>query len=256
MTMDEIKKGPHISFSQVNTYLMCPLKYRFCYRERLPMPFLPSTLVTGSAMHETIATYYQSHLEGNVIAPDDMIKIFQQYWAAEEEKSEIRFNGRDRDSTFGMAEKLIQVFHEKASPQNVIAIEEPFRMPIGDSCPDLVGVVDLIESDGASIVIVDLKTASKRKSDQELLSDLQMTAYSLGVTNLGYDKNVLLRFDVLLKQKTPDLVKQYTTRSDNDRERLVKLIKAVWAGIEKEVFYPNHSFMCSSCPYGEPCSEW
>ncbi len=83
-----------------------------------------------------------------------------------------------------------------------------------------------------------------------------MTCYSLGVKSMGYTEDVLLMFQVLLKQKTPVMERYYTTRNDRDRERLIKLIKTVHRAIQNEVFMPIPNFTCPTCPYGELCSKW
>ena len=171
--------------------------------------------------------------------------------------NEIRYNGDDRSSLFSMADRLMEVFLEKVQPQNIVAIEQPFSVDIPGLPVPLVGVFDLVEEDGAgSVAVVDHKCIAKRKSDFELSSDLQMSAYALGIKSLGYEQEALLRFDVLLKQKTPDYAKQFTTRSENDKERFLKLVRAVWDAIQKEAFYPIESFMCPGCQHQEYCRKY
>ena len=62
MTVTDLKATAHISQSQVKTFILCPQKFRFIYRDKIPAPFVPSSLVLGSAMHEAIAEFYQMHL--------------------------------------------------------------------------------------------------------------------------------------------------------------------------------------------------
>jgi putative RecB family exonuclease len=257
MTIEELKTAPHLSFSQISTYLMCPLKYCFTYVEKVPFTFTPISLAFGSGMHKVVEQYYRAHIEGETLPADTMSEKFKRYWLTEKDKREIDFNGGSEEETLTMAEKLIGVFCEKVSPMQVLGVERPFSVTLGEDLPPLIGAIDLIESDWTgNIAIVDLKTAGKRKSDAELSADLQMTAYSLGIKTIGYHDDVLLRFDLLLKQKKPDLIKQYTLRSEHDRQRLVKLVKAVWSAIQKEAFFPSSNFTCPTCPYKAPCKDW
>jgi len=258
MTSD-IRKGPHISFSQINTYLMCSYKYMCTYVQKIEYPFTPVSLVFGTSIHEAIAYYYQAKLEGDVLKPEVLFEQFGKRWAEDEDKRQIQYQGDgDKESSLAMAEKLLNVFCERANPdETIIGIEEPFSLVICPEIPPLVGQIDLLTADEkGAIAVVDHKTAAKRKTDAELAGDMQMTCYSLGVKSLGYDEDVLLMFQVLLKQKTPAMERYYTTRNDRDRERLVKLIRAVYKAIQSEVFMPTPNYTCSTCPYKEPCSKW
>ncbi|MCD4653025.1 PD-(D/E)XK nuclease family protein [bacterium] len=58
--MTKFKDEPHLSYSQINTYIMCPLKYRFSYVEKIERDFTPAALPFGGAMHEVLAAYYIS----------------------------------------------------------------------------------------------------------------------------------------------------------------------------------------------------
>ena len=259
MTISDLKTSPHISYSQVNTYLMCPLKYMYQYIERVEYPFTPVSLVLGSSIHEALALYYQGKMEGDILRPEALMEQFHKRWLEDEEKREIQYTGDgDRDSSLAMAGKLLNVFCERDNPdETIIGIEEPFRISLGDDIPALVGVIDLLTADEkGAIAVVDHKTAVRRKTFAELSADSQMTCYSLGVKSMGYTDDVLLMFQVLLKQKTPSMERYYTTRNDRDRERLVKLIKSVHGAIKNEVFMPIPNFTCSTCPYGDLCSKW
>lgn len=257
MTLD-IKKGPHISFSQINTYLLCSLKYMFTYVLKEEYPFTPVSLVFGTSIHEAIAMYYQAKLEGEILPPEVLMEQFHKRWAEEEERREIKYNGDDKDTTLGMAGKLLNVFCERDNPdETIVGIEEPFSITLGDDIPPLVGQIDLLTADDkGAIAVVDHKTAARRKTSAECDGDMQMTCYSLGVKSLGYNEDVLFMFQVLLKQKNPALERYYTTRNNRDRERLVKHIRAVYKAIQREVFMPVPNYTCSTCPYGELCSKW
>lgn len=257
MTISDLKSSRHLSHSQVSTYLLCPLRYKLSYVERVEPDFVSSALVQGSGIHEVIASFYQAHLQNERLPREEMVRQFHSFWEAEEQKKPIKFNGDDREATIAMSERLIEVFCEKVQPKQIIAIEEPFRISIGEELPDLVGVIDLIESDETGeITVADTKTAAKRYSDFDVAENNQLTVYSLACKSMGFEQEPLLRLDILLKQKNCDLVKMHTLRNDAQRARVIRLIKAVWDAISKEAFYPNRSFMCPSCQYSRICQDW
>ncbi|MGO9569777.1 MAG: PD-(D/E)XK nuclease family protein, partial [Desulfomonilaceae bacterium] len=101
-----------------------------------------------------------------------------------------------------------------------------------------------------------LKTASKRYSDNTVHSNVQLTCYSMGAKVLGFNGDTRFRLDVLLKTQNPELIRYQTTRNDADRERFVKLVKNIWQGIKKEVFFPKADWQCGQCPFLDNCKTW
>ncbi|MGB6063163.1 MAG: PD-(D/E)XK nuclease family protein [Desulfomonilaceae bacterium] len=61
---EQVQEKPHLSYSQINCYMTCPLKYRYHYLDQIEPPFVASALLFGSCIHEAVASFYQSCLEG------------------------------------------------------------------------------------------------------------------------------------------------------------------------------------------------
>ncbi len=57
MTLWDLRGVPHVSISQLKTFLQCPRKYRFHYIDRVEPEFRPIALAFGTAWHETIAAH-------------------------------------------------------------------------------------------------------------------------------------------------------------------------------------------------------
>jgi hypothetical protein len=55
----EVRRQPHISFTQLDQYLRCPAKYRFTYVDRLEPDFVPAALVFGSGIHGAAAFLFR-----------------------------------------------------------------------------------------------------------------------------------------------------------------------------------------------------
>lgn len=246
----------HLSYSAISCYLSCPLRYKLKYIDHIPPAFTASSLAFGSAIHEAVAAFYQSRLEGDELRPDQMLDVYRDTWQRAEK---IKFfNGDSEDSVIEKAEHLITVFHNSTDPSvTILGVEEFFELPLG-GIPPLQGYIDLIEesADGTA-TIVDLKTASKKPSTANVQTNLQLTAYALGAEALGFDPDKLsLRLDVLLKSKTPEMVRLETRRSEGDRHRFIRLAYEVWKGIEREVFFPRQDWTCSQCAWADQCKEW
>jgi putative RecB family exonuclease len=224
--------------------------------EQIPPAFTSAPLAFGSSIHEAVAAFYQAYLEGDFLRPDQMLDVYRDVWR---QKEDIHFfNGDDEISLLLRAEQLLNLFHESFEPSTtVLGVEEFFAINIGD-LPPFQGYIDLIEKSLAGqISVVDLKTASKKPSNGNIQSNLQLTAYSLGASGLGFDPEDLnLRLDVLVKTTKPDLVRYETTRTEEDRQRFIKLVQQVWKGIEAGVWFPKQDWQCQQCAFAAPCADW
>jgi putative RecB family exonuclease len=251
-------EGPitHLSYSQISTYLTCPLRYKLNYVDLIPPAFTSAALAFGSSIHEAVGAYYQSRLEGDLLRPDQMLDIYRDTWrGAEKVKC---FNGDNEDSLLHKASSMLEVFHGQVDPGvQVVGVEEFFESQI-DGVPPFHGYIDLIEeSPDGRVTVADLKTAAKKPAESSVHSNLQLTAYSLGAGALGFDSDQLtLRLDVLTKTKSPELVRYETTRTEEERDRFVKLVRQVWRAIEHHAFFPREDWHCGQCAWAAHCREW
>ena len=249
----------HLSYSQISTYLTCPLRYKYQYVDLIPPAFTASALVFGQAIHEAVGAFYQEILTGEELRPDQMLDVYRQAWQSRD-GAEIRFfNGDNEDSLLEKAGLMLTVFHKAFDPGvQIIGIEEFFEVSFAKEVPPFRGYIDLIEeSPSGKTSIVDLKTAARKPTRAQASSNLQLTAYTLGAEALGFDPEHLnLRLDVVTKTKSPELVRFETTRTQQQRERFVKLVKSVWSAIERHAFYPKEDWHCSQCAWAKACTAW
>jgi putative RecB family exonuclease len=257
-----IKEDRHLSYSQINTYMSCPLKYRFSYIDGLEPDFTPSALHFGHAVHSCIQAFLQSSLEADPLRSDQLVDIYRQEWRGLEGPP-VRYSKREsEESLFNTARQVFTLFTEQHDPAiEVIAVEEGFKIDLttfsadcpGDM-PPLMGYVDAILKNG-STALVDYKTSSRKPNGD--VNAMQLVAYSLAALDLGYDPNELqYRYDYLLKTTKPELVSFPVAINDNDRTRFVKTTARVWKAIQSYIFYPNPSYLCGFCAYQRHCNEW
>ncbi len=254
--MTTVQEHDHLSYSQVNMYLSCSLQYRFKYIDQIPPAFTSAALAFGSAIHESVAAFYQTKLEGDELRPDQMLDVYRDEWRR---AGQVKFfNGDNENSLMDKAKGMLNVFHESADPNaQVIGVEEFFEIPLG-GLPLFQGYIDLIEqSPEDGVTLVDLKTASKKMSQTNVDANLQLTAYALATESMGFNPDELkLRLDVLLKTKEAGLVKYETSRTPDDRYRFIKLLYSVWNGIQQDVFFPRQDWQCGQCAWATKCKEW
>jgi len=259
---------PHTSYSQINTYILCPLKYYFQYVAEIKPEFVPSALLFGGSFHESLAFYYRT-LKNTGAAPavEDMIDVFRQDWMLRVESEPVQF-GKDEDAA-GMAvlgTRMLKAFHESVNPGEPLCIEQEFCLrkidpSNGKILPlPIVGSIDLIErTPTGTVVAIDHKTASKRYPDSKVHEDLQLTVYTCALKRsslVNGDPKVHCRFDVVTKATKPSFTSYSSVRTGDDHRRMFKLVSEILIAIDAGIFYPIRSWACSSCQYRNECDKW
>jgi putative RecB family exonuclease len=141
----------------------------------------------------------------------------------------------------------------------ILAIEEAFSITIPEIPIPIIGAMDLVEEDeSGTVIITDFKTSGRAYSRDEVDQNQQLTMYKIAAKKNGFgDREILLRFDTLIKTKTPKFEQYWTTRSELDERRLIKKASQVWEGISKGVFIGNDtSWKCKGCSYKTACNEF
>ena len=192
-----------------------------------------------------------------------MLLSFEDHWIKEAKGREdvIYKEGKDFDSYLVEGKTLLATYYQKSPDDGyrVLGIEEPFFFYIPKLPIPIIGVIDLIEEDNSgTIVITDFKTSSRAYSLSETEKDFQLTVYQMAAKANGFrDREILLRFDCLIKTQIPRFEQYYTFRSETDEKRAIVKIRKVWEGITKEVFIPNDtSWKCKGCVYKDHCNDY
>ncbi len=265
MDLLELRQEPHLSASSINDYIDCGLLYKFGRLDKLPMEFRSDSLEFGSCIHRVLEEHYRMKMEGKTLSAKELHQIFETCWRETAEgKEDIRYcEGKNFQSLLLEGKELLMVYYNKIPESNftIIGVEEPFSFMV-EGCPvPIIGAVDLIEEDESeTLIITDWKTSGRAYSNDEVDRNFQLTLYQMAAKANGYpDREILLKFDCLIKTKTPKFEPYYTTRSEVDETRAVKKIREVWNGINKGVFLPNDStsnWKCKNCAYKKACDDW
>ncbi len=268
MASAEVRPQPGvISFTQLDQYLRCPLKYRFTYIDRIEPDFVPAALAFGSGIHGAAAFLFRGIGEGARPSVGDVQAVFEAFWNLETSQRPIRFGEKEsRESLLDLAARMLAVLCENvADGTEIVAVEEPFRVPMIDLDTgevlerDLVGKIDVLERDAEGrLVVVDLKTAGRKYTDLQVEMSLQLSVYSYAASmnGLADQEDVRLRFDVLTKTKQPELCRYWTTRDRAANVRLFRLAAEVLRAIEAGVFHPIVGWQCKECAFRSRCWAW
>ena len=248
----------HVSVSQINLYLMCPLKYRFVYVDCLPRPFKPVELALGTAFHAAVEWWHKHRKNGSSPDADDVSRILTADLRAQAEET-LRFkNGESLDDVITLGGKLASTYINGYRGNPVQETEASFRVPLVDmetgedlDLP-LVGYFDLLEADDT---VVETKTAARAYDRLTILNHLQLTAYGYAYCVL-YDREANLRLDVVTKTKQPRMQSVEVVRDKSDMVRFFHLVKSVCKSISNFCFHPHYGWQCGNCEFAEPCRKW
>ena len=130
------QERPHLSYSQIQCYITCPLKYRFSYVDGLEPEFRPASLHFGSAIHQAIAAFLNSTLNGDHLTADNMTDVWRDAWRRNGEQ--IRFFGKEDENLLTKkAEELLSIYYDYWNTDvEVLAVEEFFAFDLSQVIPD------------------------------------------------------------------------------------------------------------------------
>lgn len=263
MILSDLRQQPHLSASSIGEYVECSLLYKFGRIDKLPMEHKAEALEFGTCIHRVLEQYYSARMIGEKMLLKDVHQIFDTTWTGiAKDNDDIKYNGdNDFKSLLMYGRDIISVWYNKLPDDDftILGIEEPFSFTVPGIPIPIIGAMDLVEEDSAgTIIITDFKTSGRSYSRDEISSNQQLTMYQIAAKHNGYgDREILLRFDTLIKTKTPKFEQYWTTRSQLDERRLIKKAAQVWDGISKGVFVANDtSWKCKGCAYKEACDEY
>ena len=263
MNLGDLRQKPHLSASSVSDYIDCGMLYKFGRVDRLPRELVADAMEFGTVIHKVLAEFYQAKMIGDRMMLKDIHQIFKKLWKETAEgRDDIQYaKGKDFNSYLMLGIDLLTAWYSKIEVNNykVLAIEEAFSLDLPNIPIPIIGVTDLIEEDSAgTIIITDFKTAGKAYSSDEIDNNMQMTVYQLAAKANGFaGREILLRFNCLIKTLKPKFETYYTVRTEVDEKRLIKKIHQVWDGINKRVFIPNDtSWKHKNCSYRQVCDQW
>ena len=261
MNLNDYRDRPHWSYSSLNLLLnICSLQWMFEKLLKLPRPFTPVSLVMGSAYHRVMEFIALHRLEGRLPMPEETRDLFHTLW--DRERQEGPPMEQPEDPPEKLAEQgagMVVAYLQQIDPrERVLEFNQAFAVPVGNSERPLIGEIDAITADATGeVTLIDWKTSARRWPKEQADKSLQPTAYLYAYGQLKPGCTDKFRFDVAVKNKTPVIELNHTTRTPDDFQRLERLVEAADRIVQNEMFYPcDQSFACAGCQYAEPCKAW
>jgi DNA helicase-2/ATP-dependent DNA helicase PcrA len=240
----------YISYSQLDTFMTCPLQYKYRYVVKIPVP-ASAALSFGDTLHQTMYAFYIKVREGKSPSFEDLLKIYEEKWVSRGYGNVLYEN---KMKTHGKA--LLKGFFEKGYDPNVLPheLEQPFRIKITPRVK-LGGKIDRVDKrlDG-KIEIIDYKTGQSTRM-KDVKNDLQLSVYAMAATDQGVysyrPEDVIVSFYFFEGQE-----KISATRTKKELEEAKENIATTVAEMEKSTYPANPGKHCDFCEFRLICEAW
>lgn len=232
-------RGLMLSASDIDTYRICPLKYKFARVFRIPQePTINQRF--GIVMHQVLERFHTEG-EGSLERLRELFEISWRRSGFGDSDDELQFRARAIEALEGYWRQ------NDASEAEPVWFERSFAFKIG---PHLLrGRVDRVDRhpDG-SFELIDYKTG-KAKTPDQLREDVQLSVYQMGAReSWRLETSAQSYFYVLSGEKVP------VKHSAEELERVRATVSEIAGGILKQRFEPTPSpEICSFCDYRIIC---
>lgn len=234
-----------LSFSRVDTYQTCPLKYRFAHIEKLPGTPSPQ-LSWGSSIHAALERWWGQKLP-EPPPVDALLEALYDRW------DDAGFEGMAREDKlkwYRHAQDVLRRHHARYAPMYspAVASEAWFELDLGDDV-QVCGSIDHVARTGSGgIGIVDWKTNRRAKTRKEVAGSLQLAIYTLAAAELWGLEPEWVALDFVVSG-----VRVSVPRSEIDTDSALATIREVTAHIRAGLFEPAPSRLCGWCDYRSAC---
>lgn len=236
----------NLSYSQIDDYLTCPLKYRLRHQVRVPTP-PHHALVFGNALHQAVALGNNRRMRGEAVEPEVLAAALEAHW-----RNEGFLSQEHETARFEAGTRALQRFAEEAAAaqDRIMAVEQPFSVRIGHD--RVRGRYDAVRETDAGVVVTDYKSGDMRdpaRARQRARSSLQLQLYTLAweAEHGQRPEAVELHF---LESGVVGQVTPTERQLDGARAKVAKAAAGIRAGeFEATPGYPA----CDWCPYRRIC---
>jgi DNA helicase-2/ATP-dependent DNA helicase PcrA len=244
-----------LSATAVESYLECPLKFKFSHLMKIPTG--PQAALTfGNIMHQCVRHYFELCRKAKP-SYGDLEQFYLERW------KNVGFEDAYQENSYknaGLEQIKLFVEQQKGNkvPPGKIRMEEHFAVDCGDFL--LEGRIDQIDpldaakssdtanrASGAPVELIDYKTGRPR-SQKEADKSLQLSVYALAARRQLKLDPVRLTLYYLTNSQTVS-----TTRTPKDLENALEEIRDVASHIRSLLFAPTPGFVCKWCDFVPIC---
>lgn len=249
-----------ISYSALETYRTCPLKYKFQEIDKIKTP-KSKEAVFGSVIHSAMKFIHTPGLLSPTL--EQVMEHFANAWNPAVFEIEA-----EECAAFSQGVQIIQRYYQKNNPAdaNIVDLESRFEFPLcsgltatdatGKECHVVSGIIDRIDKTDDGYEVIDYKTTKKMPTQEKVDSDLQLSVYLKAFLS-RYPKEQenldKIKVSLYFLKHGVKLSSNRTAKQLRDSEQI---FLDVIAQIEEKKFEPVVSPLCDWCGYQRFCPMW
>jgi putative RecB family exonuclease len=248
------------SYSKLETYEKCKLKYKYKYIDKI-IPEVPKSIEAhlGTSVHATLEWFYNQVMKNIIPEISQVIEHYTETWMKEYSSDFLIVNANQTaEDYFNKGVEFLLSYYIKNQPfdEQTIATEQKIEFDLdlkGER--KIIGFVDRIvnNQEKNEIEIHDYKTANTIPQKSEIEKGKQLGLYTLAIKEIfGKDKNVCMVWHYLA-HNTKICLRKNNEELEKLKQDTIHLIDE----IEKTKYFPaNKSRLCDWCEYRTTCSAW
>ena len=242
------------SHSRISTFEQCPYKYKLQYVDKAE-PEIENTIEAfmGEIVHKCLEDLYKRKKFKQRVSKETLIKLYKELWD-EEYSEDIKIvkaesHGLTANHYKKMGQEFLENYYDKYTPfeqLTILGLETQDMMTLPDGSRWHVRIDKFACDDKGNYYVMDYKTNSRMKDQEEADEDRQLAMYSFWVKDKFKDaKSVKLVWHMLafnkevISERTPEQLKKL-------QAEVIEIIKK----IENAKEYPtNVSALCNYCGF-------
>jgi putative RecB family exonuclease len=249
---------PTYSHSKISAFENCPYQYKLHYIDH-EEPEIENTIEAfmGGIVHLALEDLYKRKKFKQRVSKESLIKFYRDTWEKEySEDIKVVKDNLTSENYKKMGEKFLTDYYYKYKPfeqLTILGLETQDKMTLSDGSQYHVRIDKFACDDKGNYYIMDYKTNSSMKDQEEADEDRQLAMYSIWVKDHYKDaKSVKLVWHMLAFNK-----EVISERTDEQLKKLQNEVIETIKKIESAKDFPtNPSALCDYCGYKSKCPSF
>ena len=240
-TIEELREKTH-SYSRLDCFKQCPMKYKFKYIMGLYTDSKTFPLLIGTLSHEVLEDKFKRIMEGNYDFSDLVLKY----------KNGIKEINPPLEEYKTKVNSLIKRINKEESlgdEWKTFSVEQDINFKIGEY--KMIAKIDRMDiSDSGDFRVVDYKTNNKLYEKKDLGTPMQFVVYALAIKDKYEKYPVENMYDMIFLND----VQMCLTDKNWEKKgiyKIKKLFEEIELCINIDEFHPKPTPLCWWCPYGD-----
>lgn len=245
-------RKPTLSPSKITTYLACPVKYIWTYVDERGRWYMRSKSYYsfGTSLHRVLERFHDSGDTG-VSTTEEVMAAYEESWieagySSSEEMAEAFGEGRE------ILERHVRATLERPPEAKTLFVEKQLRKDMGDFV--LLGRLDRVDEypDG-TLEVVDYKSGRTRVTEEEVASDIAMSAYQILLRDKYPDRPVRARI-VALRTGESESAALSDAEAQAFETDLIRLAGEILT-TDLDQVSPKFKPLCARCDFRPLCAR-